>query len=75
MIRQELPKRVGRALYARAWLFQLCAYPADIRRKRPKGLIQFVVLCPKFPHIAETYVPPYRLDVGDLRNGIFVNPH
>lgn len=59
MIQQELPKRVGRALYVRAWLFQSCAYPADIRRKRPKGLIP-ALSCGSLPKI-----PTYR---GNLRS-------
>ena len=58
MIQLELLRRVGRALYVRAWLFQLCAYPADIRRKRPKELIP-ALTCGSLPKI-----PTYR---GNLR--------
>lgn len=57
MIQQELPKRVKRA-FVRAWLFQSCAYPADIRRKRPKELIR-ALICGSLPKI-----PTYR---GNLR--------
>ena len=59
MIQQELPRLVGRALYVRAWLFQSCAYPVDIRRKRPKELIR-ALICGSLPKI-----PTYR---GNLRS-------